>query len=433
MDDGGVSPEVRWKLEEAAKVVRERTRRDRDQADDEEVRRILEAIAENMFRSDFEIGALRRAARAWFAEHKDTTPDGYRRVRRVEVALYLLDYTDAEIPVIARLVGYGSARSFSSAFNNVMGYRPSEERRRWRAGLVDGQPPGSEKPQVPRILESKEQHRRTVAPVLRKAAAGGLTNREAAEALGRLRFVLPSPDLPLPRARISGYVYLGGGTYDPEAVPALRRCHDRSRPTLSYAEERAHVEAAERSTVEVLERFDLELPRRLQSVLEELRENLLRPEYGLAILKKELIVDNMDLAAFTRLMGAPPWQYVLEARMDVVARLLSVSPLSVRAIAFHVDYAGPQQLRRAFKRWSGGLTPSDFRAGIRAAAERAGRPLPAEYLHWRFLGGLETAPPEERARWFRYMERIYLLEPRVQEIENPSGLRQAADGCTTGL
>lgn len=189
--------------------------------------------------------------------------------------------------------------------------------------------------------------------------------------------------------------------------------HERAEPpprAVTVDEEIAFREAAVKTTLDVLARYDADLPRRLAPVLERLQAKMVEPGFSVAALKNELLVDDMDLSWFTRTVGAPPWQYVIEGRMEVAARLLCDPPLSVTAVSALVSYSDPQQFRRVFKRWSGGLTPSEYRAAMRIAAERAGD-VPAEYVHWRFLEGLPLATREERLEWVGYLEEVYGLEP----------------------
>lgn len=401
MTPDGLTPAVYWNFEEAARVVRERTRLDREQAVTDDVRRLLEAIETEMFESAFQVASPRpsRATFSWFKKVKRTTPFTYLVVRRIEVALFLLDHTDAEVPTIARLVGYAAARSFSAAFKRMMGYSPSEERRRWRAGLVEVAPPSAPGPMATRIVLEPGDYRREVAPTLRRVVAGALPRRTAAGFLAELRASGGG-------RRIAEWVY---NHLDEEldAAPALPV---RAASPPAVDDQIAHFEAAVRSTLDVLGRFDADLPKRLAPVLERLRAKLVEPGFTVAGLKNELLVDDIDLSWFTRTVGAPSWQYVLEGRMEVTARLLSDSPLSVPSVALLVDYSDPQQFRRTFKRWSGGLTPSEYRARMRIAAERAGE-VPAEYVHWRFLEGLPLASREERMAWVGYLEKVYGLEP----------------------
>lgn len=87
-----------------------------------------------------------------------------------------------------------------------------------------------------------------------------------------------------------------------------------------------------------------------------------------------LAASKVDLARFTRAIGTPPWQYALEARMETASRLLRDTSLPIPDIAFIVGYEDPPQFRRIFRKWSGQLTPSEYRARSREVVARVGPP-----------------------------------------------------------
>jgi hypothetical protein len=86
----------------AEKVVHERTRLDMERVSPD-VRAVLEVIDEHLFDPAFKFSSIRisKATRAAFQEQLRATPLLYVRVRRVEVALFLLDYTEAKVVPLA--------------------------------------------------------------------------------------------------------------------------------------------------------------------------------------------------------------------------------------------------------------------------------------------------------------------------------------------
>ena len=98
--------------------------------------------------------------------------------------------------------------------------------------------------------------------------------------------------------------------------------------------------------------------------------------------------------------------------MEVTSRLLRDTALSIQAIAYAVGYADPPQFRRIFSKWSGQLTPNEYRARIREVVSRVGAP-PEEFVNWRFLERIwnRTAEAAEMEELLRYLERVYSFEP----------------------
>jgi len=70
--------------------------------------------------------------------------------------------------------------------------------------------------------------------------------------------------------------------------------------------------------------------------------------------------DHSSAARFTAAVGEPPSVYIARARLEVAARLLVETKLRVWRIAELVGYE-VQAFQKAFKAWSGGLTPVSYR------------------------------------------------------------------------
>lgn len=101
---------------------------------EKEVERIYEArdtILQNLAK-EWTMMELARSAeltqyklKTGFLELFDTTVAGYQRDARMEKARYLLQDESLSIPVIASMVGYINANSFSLAYKNYFGISPS--------------------------------------------------------------------------------------------------------------------------------------------------------------------------------------------------------------------------------------------------------------------------------------------------------------------
>jgi AraC-like DNA-binding protein len=181
---------------------------------------------------------------------------------------------------------------------------------------------------------------------------------------------------------------------------------------LDPQEELALAERAAEPTRSSLTRFEEEAPEEIRPMIAELRESFLVPGYTVKEMKATLLASSVDVRSFTRVMGVAPWQYALEAKMETASRLLRDTELSVSAVAFAVGYADSPQLSRIFGKWSGQLTPHQFRLRIREVVSRVG-PMPEELVNWRFLERIwnGTAEPAEREELLRYLECVYRFEP----------------------
>ena len=86
-----------------------------------------------------------------------------------------------------------------------------------------------------------------------------------------------------------------------------------------------------------------------------------------------------------------------------------------------MGYADPPQFRRAFKTWSGGLAPDEYRTRVRWVASRVG-PAPARFINWRYLEHIRGPAPKEALELVRYIERVYSFGYMTQ-LDGPDPLR----------
>jgi AraC-like DNA-binding protein len=369
-----------------------------------DVRAVLEVIDEHLFDPAFKFSSIRisKATRAAFQEQLRATPLLYVRVRRVEVALFLLDYTEARVPEIAKLVAYPNVFSFNHTFKKLMGSTPMEERRQWRSNQGEG---------VLALVAGHSQGTRIAgAETDRLCLVGALPPRKAAFHLAMLAHVV-AKNRDVERIVDLADAYLAGFEGDAEArpeVPVLDLPEDTSRPE----EHDALLAAAAEPSRQAVSRFGNEVPEEIQPMILQLRTNFTKPDYSVDEMREILHASTVDLARFTRAMGISPWQYVLEARMETAARLLRDTSLSIPDIAFLLGYADPPPFRRIFVRWAGQLTPIEYRARVRDVVARVG-PMPEQLVHWRFLERVwsRQADEEEGVALLRYMERVYAFPP----------------------
>lgn len=105
--------------------------------------------------------------------------------------------------------------------------------------------------------------------------------------------------------------------------------------------------------------------------------------------------------------------------METTSRLLRDSSLSVTVICQLMGYADPPQFRRAFKNWSGELSPGQYRRRVRHVAARVG-PAPPRFIHWRFLEQIRGESREEAMEMVRYVERVYGFATNDPVLMNPN-------------
>ena len=169
----------------------------------------------------------------------------------------------------------------------------------------------------------------------------------------------------------------------------------------------------------------------LGPALERAEKKLLDPK----LTAEKLVGGDKNVAArFAQELERPPWDYVIEGRMETAARLLRDTDLKVYRIAMLLHYSSAQAFGRAFKRWSGGLPPKDYRRRSREAASgetlaaAEPPPSPAAPPASDLLGQVEIAlegdleSGEVRTLLTRVQSRFRLLYPDAM----PAALRPVA-------
>ena len=91
--------------------------------------------------------------------------------------------------------------------------------------------------------------------------------------------------------------------------------------------------------------------------------------------------------------------------------MLRDTPLSISVTAQLTGYSDAPQFRRAFKNWSGELSPDEYRARVRYVALQAG-PAPARFTNWRYLEYIRGPAPKDGLELVRYVERVYSFVDR---------------------
>ena len=380
----------------AVEAVRQRIREDRKRVKLAETREILEVFERELFASDLQVGSLNpsAAALADFTAAFAATLGVYLQVRRIEVVLFLLDHTDADVNDIAPVVGYQHPRSLTTAVKRVMGHTPMEERRLWREELDplrDAKPPELELPGGWQWVEPvEEDFRLDRAPELRKALAGGLARRDGLGLLFNLDRMLPSGERSTHFGPIIEWMDSEGRLGSEDAARPLRpKCHEPSSRNLSSEDEKRYLREAAAAVFAVQDRYAAEWTRRpggkeLSEAIARIRSQVFQQGSSLEEMKAQYQVTTTELSRFSPNLGVSPWQYAIETRMEATTYLLCETPMPVEAISWNVGYSEPSQLRRAFRPWSGGLTPAKFRRQAREAARRAGEPLVGR-MHWKAL------------------------------------------------
>jgi len=205
---------------------------------------------------------------------------------------------------------------------------------------------------------------------------------------------------------------------DPRAVPELPDLRFKTE-SLDGAAAVELLARAARPTLDVLDAYEVSVPKSLRSMVDHLRANVTTPEYRLDQLQDEVGAYHADRSEFSHYMGITPRQYLFEARMETASRLLRDTPLSVTVIAELVGYADPPQFRRAFKTWSGGLAPDEYRTRVRYVASRVG-PAPARFINWRYLQHVRGPAPKEALELVRYAESVYSFGSPIHLVDRSS-------------
>lgn len=144
----------------------------------------------------------------------------------------------------------------------------------------------------------------------------------------------------------------------------------------------ALVARAAKPTLERIRKLEEEASPALRPVLAEIRARVLEPGFTVKRLIRSTGVSKWVLTGFKVEIGLTPWQLVCEARMEIAARLLCDTDLSVEEIAYRTGYSSLSAFQKAFHRWCE-LKPSQFRDLARAVREELGE-LPEHLLTWQY-------------------------------------------------
>lgn len=162
---------------------------------------------------------------------------------------------------------------------------------------------------------------------------------------------------------------------------------------------------ATRPAFSTMDALEARAPETLRAALHDLREALFEPEPDSPALDSESPVGR-DLMDFLRdETGMTPQELLRELRLETVAWFLILSDLTLPEIGEQVGHFEPSSLRRAFKRWSGGLRPREFRDRFRQLAADG---LFADY------GGVPPANTFSAYAWYR-LEHGRATDAEVEE------------------
>lgn len=102
-----------------------------------------------------------------------------------------------------------------------------------------------------------------------------------------------------------------------------------------------------------------------EDLLEDMRKHLLDPDVKMSHLWDGRRLDpSGHTGRVAALLGAPPWSYIRQLRIEIAARLLrdkKIADVSGTQIAFACGFKSYNALNEAFKDWSGGITATGYR------------------------------------------------------------------------
>ncbi|MCP4546571.1 MAG: helix-turn-helix domain-containing protein [bacterium] len=150
----------------------------------------------------------------------------------------------------------------------------------------------------------------------------------------------------------------------------------------------------------------------VRDMLAHLEERLLDPEFTTGDWLKECGTTKTTQVVFHAEVGFPPGFYLWDSRMEIAARLLQGTDVSVELVALLLGFSGAKSFGGAFKRWSG-LRPVEYRKKIRKTFTDIGPPS-EDYCSTGFLkrmidGKLEPSQAEEL---FDRLRTIYAITER---------------------
>ncbi len=177
-----------------------------------------------------------------------------------------------------------------------------------------------------------------------------------------------------------------------------------------YAISREILLRAAQPTIDAIVGMERLMPEKLERVMGEIAEHFFDPGYCLDDLVEATKVGVHYLkVVFRREISLTPWGFIRECRLEMAARLLRDTSVSVPDVCILIGYTSISHFRRIFRRWSG-LRPGDYRAHARRVRPRAGRLLD-DAMTWVYRdrarrGELTTA---EARRLIEYLEELYEL------------------------
>jgi AraC-like DNA-binding protein len=159
--------------------------------------------------------------------------------------------------------------------------------------------------------------------------------------------------------------------------------------------------------------------RSVRSVLAEIREHLVDPEYTVGDLMRNLGAsgNNWLASEFKAAMGLTLWVFIQEMRLLVAARLLRDTMVQVADVVMLVGYVDLSSFSRLFQSWCG-TTPSGFRKQTRELRRGAGA-IPAGifgWYYWRRCWNVELSVEEVR-ELVAYLGRLRGLVEAIASAE----------------
>lgn len=161
------------------------------------------------------------------------------------------------------------------------------------------------------------------------------------------------------------------------------------------------------------------VPARLRPLLSTIEENLFDVGFSAGrLLRENGIRDHSFSTVFSSYLERTPWAYVIDARLEVAARLLAQTNLKPWRIAAVVGYS-PQSLGKAFKERYG-RTPSEYRRDPGADSSAWTAPLDPEELEQALAGKVSPRQALVLRRKLRtilaHLGSVYATEPEPEPL-----------------
>ncbi len=107
----------------------------------------------------------------------------------------------------------------------------------------------------------------------------------------------------------------------------------------------------------------------VKALLLLIEERLLDSTLRVKALRQWARVHDTNISTrFANELGLGPEEYIIQRRMEIACRLLVATDLKVWQVGTNLGYADGHAFGRAFKNWSGGQTPTEFRKAARASS-----------------------------------------------------------------